>query len=97
MEVLVQLLKDYGLGLVVFAYFIYLFNKQNKTMEIERGELKERIVFLESQMIDLNLFIQTKLMETLNKNDASYAKLSESIDELSVKLKRTRASDNEKA
>lgn len=95
MDVILQLVKDYGLGLVVFAYFIYLFNKQNKVMEIERTELKDRIIFLESKMNDLNDFIQTKLMDTLKKNDASYEKLSDSIADLSLKLNRKRSTDQD--
>ena len=95
MDVILQLVKDYGLGLVVFAYFIYLFNKQNKLMETERGELKDRIVFLETKMNDLNEFIQTKLMDTIKKNDASYEKLSDSLAELSLKLNRKRNTDQD--
>lgn len=93
MDLVLQLIKDYGLGLVVFAYFIYLFNKQNKMIDIERTELKQRIVFLETKMNELNDFIQEKLMVTLEKNDKSYEKLSESIIDLTLKLNRKRSTD----
>ena len=95
-EIIVDLMQKYGMGIVVFAYFLYLFNKQNKTLEADRDNLLARIVVLEDEEKKNHEFIKLELSSiikaqtevllqvnaTMLQQTKEYSKLCETVGKL---------------
>ena len=84
MEEIVPVISKYGLGLVVFAYFMYMFTQQNKLMAKERDELKNRIVKLEADVNKNQKFIQDELMTVIKDNSKAFIEVTATIREETV-------------
>lgn len=84
MEDIVPIISKYGLGLVVFAYFMYMFTQQNKLMAKERDELKNRIVKLEADVNKNQKFIQDELMTVIKDNSKAFIEVTATIREQTV-------------
>lgn len=84
MEEIVPIISKYGLGLVVFAYFMYMFTQQNKLMAKERDELKNRIVKLEADVNKNQKFIQDELMTVIKDNSKAFIEVTATIREQTV-------------
>lgn len=93
MEQFVKLCSEYGLGVLVFAYFMYMFSKQNTLMAVEREELKQRINKLESEVEKYTAFIQNELMEVLKENTKAFGEMSKSYKDLQDKIGRINRKD----
>jgi len=71
-----QIVKDYGIGIVLFCAFLYMFYKQSQTMAKEREELKERVLSLEHKVDADGMYIRDELTKLLRENISSYAVVS---------------------
>lgn len=84
MDWIVELVKEYGVGAGVIVYFLYRFNIQNKLMDKERGELKDRIVVLEKKEEEDTLYIRTELTNLLDGNRKALNQVNKTIEAQSI-------------
>lgn len=71
-----QIVKDYGVGVVLFCAFLYMFYKQSQIMAKEREELKERVLSLEHKVDADGMYIRDELTKLLRENISAFAVVS---------------------
>lgn len=102
MEELFSVVKEFGLGLTMMVYFLFMFNNQNKQREkdfiaqIARWEAHEkalnaRIDKLEMHNMEQDKYIRETLADLIKENNEYFKRMDATLERLCLKIGEIKA------